>query len=174
MSKYRVFYDKEKTLGIVPNDNSYTYSSDNVIVGTIREICIYLRTIGVDCTALQEYEDAEAGSQSYQYIIIPSSMVPLLTDMVGLVEDILPHLSFDVVLETTEITNRKGEVKKVKSKVINMTPCAIIEWEEGDDVLLQGIVDNWNSENASKQITFNCRFETLQKLESFRAEQSWI
>lgn len=172
MKRYRVIFDTEKVVGIVDNDTSVTYTSESMIVGTMSDIGIQLRTIGIDTTALADYEAAESGSSAYQYVIIPTSYISQLTDLVGLVDDILPHLAFNAAIEKITITPRKGEVIKTKSKVVNMTPCAIIAWEDGDQAKLDAIIAAWNAEEPSRRITFACKFDRLQDLEAFKALQA--
>lgn len=107
----------------------------------------------------------------YQYIIIPSELIPSLTELAALVADIDVQNQFNVILSTTEITTREGITHKVPSDIVNMTPCKILKWKKGDDALLQGIIDVWNSQGDSRIIDFECKFDNLAYLDAFKVSK---
>lgn len=68
--KHRVIYTTE-VIGISENDLSYTYTAENVMVGTLYEIGVYLRTIGVDTKMLEDFEAGNIqNNQEWEEILI--------------------------------------------------------------------------------------------------------
>jgi hypothetical protein len=57
MDKFRIIYDHEKVIDVIPNDNSITYSAENCVIATLQEGGHILRTIGIDCTKIDELEN---------------------------------------------------------------------------------------------------------------------
>ena len=106
MKRYRVFYNDKRVTGIVENDTSFTYTADNVIVGTIAQIGISLRTIGIDTEMLTDYEQIIEQGDSYVYVIIPSELIQSLIELSSFVEDIDVDNQFNVVLSKTQITRK--------------------------------------------------------------------
>lgn len=105
------------------------------------------------------------------YVIIASELIPSLVDLSAFVEDIDVANQFNVILSTTDITTRNAATYKVPCDVINMTPCKLLAWEDGDDAILQGIVDVWNSQEDYRVIDFPCKFDSYAELEVFKEMQ---
>ena len=103
------------------------------------------------------------------YIIIPTELVPNLETMVDLVEDIVFEDQFDVVLDKSTITSRSGNTGDVVTLSVKMITCKVARWEDGDDEKLQSIINLFNSfYNPPRQITFDCKFNSLSDLEYFK------
>lgn len=106
------------------------------------------------------------------YVIIPSELIPSLVELSSFVEDIDVANQFNVVLSKTSITTRNAATYSIPSDVINMTPCKLLAWEPGDDAILQGIIDVWNSYEDYRVIDFACKFDSYAELEAFKAMQT--
>ena len=112
---------------------------------------------------------------NYQYIIIPTDLIPLLVDSVGLVEGVLTGHEITVYLSNIGLIQRDGTEKNVKTLPISFTPCTILDWEEGDETQLQAIIDQFNaSYNPPRKIDFPCKFDSLQDFETFKQNYSYI
>lgn len=112
---------------------------------------------------------------NYQYIIIPTDLIPLLVDSVGLVEEVLTGNEFTVYLSNIGLIQRDGTKKNVKTLPISFTPCTILDWEEGDETQLQAIINQFNAlYNPPSKIDFPCKFDSLQDFETFKQNYSYI
>lgn len=116
-------------------------------------------------------EEFETWLNDFIYIIIPSEMIPQLTDFIPMVEDIDNANQFDVILSEMDITTRNGEEKTVICDTLKMTPCKCLTWDNGDDSILDGIIYQWNELETYRIIDFPCKFDSLADLEDFKALQ---
>jgi hypothetical protein len=117
-------------------------------------------------------EDYNKWLTDFIYIIIPSELIPSLVELSSFVEDIDVANQFNVVLSKTSITTRNAATYNIPCDVINMTPCKLLAWEKGDDDILQGIIEVWNSYEDYRVIDFACKFDSLPELEAFKAMQT--
>lgn len=107
---------------------------------------------------------------NYQYVIIPTDLIPQLVNMSGLVDDVITGEEFTVYFNSIEITAGNGKKKGVKTLPVSFTPCTVIEWELGDDERLQGVIDMFNETyNPPREIDFTCKFDNRMALDDFIA-----
>lgn len=102
------------------------------------------------------------------YIIIPNLIIPEIKEQIALVEDVLFQEQFIYVDNLEEVTTRNNNVGNVVASSVIFTPCKVLKWEEGDNLLLQGIVDLYNSKNTGVTIDFDCFFNTKQEMEDWK------
>lgn len=111
----------------------------------------------------------------YIYIIIPTELVPNLMTMTALVEDVVFEDQFDVILAKETIETRNGNSGNIATLFVKMVTCKVSRWEQGDDEKLASIVELFNSfYNPPRQITFSCKFNSLQDLEAFKQINCYI
>lgn len=166
--RHRVIYDDEKVIDIINDDKGITYTSGNVLCGDIKKIGVTLRMIGIDTKMIEDYEAGLISAYDYQYVIIPTDLIPELVNMSGLVDDVLTGDEFTFYLKSIEITTGNGKKKGVKTLPVSFTPCTVIEWEEGDDERLQLVIDMFNAiYNQPREIDFPCKFDNRMALDDF-------
>jgi len=169
-------------IGIIrtPNPSSYpAFFKDEDFAPITRCGIIYYKVLAlshyIDELPFDYRFDSEEAYQTWLtdffYVIIPSELIPSLVDLSAFVEDIDVDNQFNVILSTTDITTRNAATYKVPCDVINMTPCKLLAWEAGDDTLLQGIIDVWNSQEDYRVIDFACKFDSYAELEAFKILQ---
>jgi hypothetical protein len=117
------------------------------------------------------YEQLNQWLTDFIYVIIPSELIPSLVELSSFVEDIDVANQFNVILSKTSITTRNAATYNIPCDVINMTPCKLLAWEKGDDDILQGIIEVWNSYENYRVIDFSCKFDSYAELEAFKEMQ---
>jgi len=120
---------------------------------------------------IKSEDDYQTWLTDFIYVIIPSELIPSLVELSSFVEDIDAANQFNVVLSKTSITTRNAATYNIPCDVINMTPCKLLAWEKGDDAILQGIIDVWNSYEDYRVIDFACKFDSYAELEAFKEMQ---
>ena len=111
----------------------------------------------------------------YQYIIIPTDLIPNIKSMVQLVDDVLTDQAFVIHLSKEEIITRNNQKRDVGILPISFTPCTVIEWENGDDARLAAIIKQFNrGYNPPGAIDFPCKFDSLQDFETFKQNYCYI
>lgn len=111
----------------------------------------------------------------YQYIIIPTDLIPNIKSMVQLVDDVLTDQAFVIHLSKEEIITRNNKKRDIGILPISFTPCTVIDWENGDDARLAAIIKQFNREyNPPIAIDFPCKFDSLQDFETFKQNYCYI
>jgi len=106
----------------------------------------------------------------YKYFLIPLDLVPNIAHYAGFVYQTFPELIFDVVLESQTITVEGVDVI-VPSNQIKLIPCNCTHWSEEGLMLLEAVIENWNTAVPNKTINFPIKFESFDLFKSFRDEQ---
>ena len=106
----------------------------------------------------------------YKYFLIPLDLVQNIAHYAGFVYQTFPELIFDVVLESQTITVEGVDVI-VPSNQIKLIPCNCTHWSEEGLMLLEAVIENWNTAVPNKTINFPIKFESFDLFKSFRDEQ---
>lgn len=164
--KYRITYNNKEVISIIENNSSFTYTADNMIVATLYDAGVYLRTIGIDTEMIDVFNPDELDNKNYCYFIIPLDLVSNLDHYATWVKEAYPNKIFDIALEsiTVEI---EGKAVAITSNILKMIPCGITHFNDEGIQLLDAIIEGWNIENPNKAIAFDVKFNSLADLETF-------
>lgn len=102
----------------------------------------------------------------YSYFIIPLDIVSQIKHYSAWVKEAYPEKIFDVVLNTEEI-EVEGQVVTVPTNIIKMIPCGITAFNPEGEMLLEAVIESWNTQVPSKAIDFNVKFYSLSELTQF-------
>ena len=103
---------------------------------------------------------------NYSYFILPLDLIPQIAHYAGWVKEAYPEKIFDVVLNTEEI-EVEGQMVSVPTNIIKMIPCGITAFNAEGEMLLEAVIESWNTQVPSKAIDFNVKFYTLSELTQF-------
>lgn len=104
----------------------------------------------------------------YSYFIIPLDIVSQIKHYSAWVKEAFPKKIFDVVLNTEEI-EVEGKMVTVPTNILKMIPCGITAFNEEGEMLLEAVIESWNTQVPSKAIDFNVKFYSLTELDNFIA-----
>jgi hypothetical protein len=105
-------------------------------------------------------------AQTYSFFIIPLDIVSQIKHYSAWVKEAYPEKIFDVVLNSEEI-DVEGQMITVPTNVLKMIPCGITRFNEDGELLLEAVIEYWNSLVPSKAIDFNVKFYSLSELTQF-------
>lgn len=103
---------------------------------------------------------------NYSYFILPLDLVPQIAHYSAWVKEAYPEKIFDVVLNTEEI-EVEGQMVSVPTSIIKMIPCGITAFNAEGEMLLEAVIESWNTQVPSKAINFNVKFYSLSELTQF-------
>ena len=103
----------------------------------------------------------------YKYFLIPLDLVPNIAHYADFVKETFPELIFDVILDKQVITV-EGVNVEVPVNQVKMIPCNCTRWTEEGLQLLDAVIENWNTSNPTKLITFQVKFESYEEFKVFR------
>ncbi len=106
----------------------------------------------------------------YKYFLIPLDLVPNIAHYAGFVYQTFPELIFDVVLQSQTITVEGTDVS-VPSNQVKLIPCCCTHWTDEGLMLLDAVIENWNTSVPNKTINFQYSFESFDLFKAFRDEQ---
>ena len=112
-----------------------------------------------------DYQTWERTGQ-YSYFIIPLDIVSQIKHYSAWVKEAYPEKIFDVVLNTEEI-EVEGQMVTVPTNIIKMIPCGITAFNAEGEMLLDAVIESWNTQVPSKAIDFNVKFYSLSELNQF-------
>ena len=101
-----------------------------------------------------------------KYFILPLDLVPSIAHYADWVKEAYPDRIFDVVLERKEIIV-EGQPVIVPTNILKMIPCAITNFNEEGEMLLEAVIESWNTQAPSKRIDFEVKFYRLDDLNAF-------
>ena len=102
----------------------------------------------------------------YSYFIIPLDIVSQIKHYSAWIKEAYPEKIFDVVLNTEEI-EVEGQMIQVPTNIIKMIPCGITAFNAEGEMLLDAVIESWNTQVPSKAIDFNVKFYSLSELTQF-------
>ena len=117
-------------------------------------------------------EQYEAWINDCLYLIVPNLVIPDLISQINLVEDIIFEDQWDAVYAKTEVTTRNGESGFVKTKFITFTTCKLLQLDEGDEAIIQGLVDLYNSKQTGAALDHPILFNSLEELNIYKSNHS--
>lgn len=110
-----------------------------------------------------EWINEKAG---YKYFLIPSDLVPHIAHYAGFVKEALFHLAFNVQANDVDAI---VEGEAVKSPLfINQIPCSCTHWTDEGLMLLDAVVENWDTTYPHKPMREPYKFESYNELIAFR------
>lgn len=104
----------------------------------------------------------------YDYFILPLDLVPSIKHYASWVKETYPDRIFDVVLSTDEI-EVEGQMVTVPTNILKMIPCGITAFNSEGEMLLEAVIESWNTQAPNKAIGFNVKFYSLTELDNFIA-----
>lgn len=118
-------------------------------------------------------KDMEAGKwvsalKNYSYFILPLDLVPAIKHYSDWVKEAYPEKIFDVVLGIEEI-EVEGQMVTVPTNILKMIPCGITAFNPEGEMLLEAVIESWNTQAPNKAIDFNVKFYSLTELDNFIA-----
>lgn len=118
----------------------------------------------------KDMETGEWGSTlpNYSYFILPLDLVPAIKHYSDWVKEAYPEKIFDVVLASDEI-EVEGQMVTVPTNILKMIPCGITAFNEEGEILLEAVIESWNTQAPNKAIDFNVKFYSLTELDNFIA-----
>ena len=102
----------------------------------------------------------------YDYFILPLDLVPSIKHYASWVKETYPDKIFDVVLGADEI-EVEGQMVSVPTNILKMIPCGITAFNPEGEMLLEAVIESWNTQVPSKAINFNVKFYSLSELTQF-------
>lgn len=110
---------------------------------------------------------------NYQYLIIPTDLIPMLSGSSVNVQQICVDKFFTLCLDNVNVDTIQQDGVSVPTSPVSFTPVSILEFTESDAVQLQGVIDTFNAMyDPPRRIDFNCHFANIQELESFISQNS--
>lgn len=103
---------------------------------------------------------------NYSYFILPLDIVSQIKHYSAWVKEAYPEKIFDVVLNTEEI-EVEGQMVTVPTNIIKMIPCGITAFNAEGEMLLEAVIESWNTQGPGKAINFNVKFYSLSELTQF-------
>lgn len=95
-------------------------------------------------------------------VLLPTDFAPQLAGMINMVYLSCVEETFEYPLNTWRVDNVDVP------NTIRLTPVEMREISEGDDVLINGIIETWNYYNTSKLINFNIIFNNRQEFTNWK------
>lgn len=110
-----------------------------------------------------EWINEKAG---YKYFLIPSDLVPQISHYAGFVKEALFYLSFNVKAASVDAVVEGVDVES--PLYINHIPCSCTHWTEEGLMLLDAIIENWDTTYPNKPLREPYKFESYNELIAFR------
>ena len=104
----------------------------------------------------------------YSFFILPLDLVPSIKHYSDWVKEAYPEKIFDVVLASEEI-EVEGQMVTVPTNIVKMIPCGITAFNPEGEMLLDAVIESWNTQAPNKAIDFNVKFYSLTELDNFIA-----
>lgn len=104
--------------------------------------------------------------EGYKYFLIPSDLVPHIAHYAGFVKEALFHLAFNVKAASVGAVVEGEEVES--PLYINHIPCSCTHWTEEGLMLLEAIIENWDTTYPNKPLREPYKFESYNELIAFR------
>jgi hypothetical protein len=101
-----------------------------------------------------------------KYFIIPLDLVPQIAHYADWVKEAYPDKIFDVVLDKKEVIV-EGQPVTIPTNILKMIPCGIAHFNAEGEMLLDAVIESWNTQVPSKRIDFGVKFYNLHELETF-------
>ncbi len=114
-----------------------------------------------------DYQTWERTGQ-YSYFVLPLDLIPQIAHYSGWVKEAYPEKIFDVVLTSDEI-EVEGQMVTVPTNILKMIPCGITAFNPEGEMLLEAVIESWNTQAPNKAIDFNVKFYSLTELDNFIA-----
>jgi len=148
------------------NENGL-YISDGWADYTPEEVT-QIKAYESDNEGFQNYEMYKAAkrSETYSFFILPLDLVPQIAHYSGWVKEAYPERIFDVVLNSEDI-EVEGQMVTVPTNILKMIPCGITHFNPEGEMLLDAVIESWNTEAPGKRIDFNVKFYKLDDLNAF-------
>lgn len=109
----------------------------------------------------------------YQYLIIPTDLIPMLSGSSVSVQQICVDKFFTMCLDNVSVNTIQQDGVSVPTLPVSFTPVSILEFTESDAIQLKGIIDTFNAMyDPPRRIDFNCHFANIQELEMFISQNS--
>lgn len=105
---------------------------------------------------------------NYSYFILPLDLIPSIKHYSDWVKEAYPEKIFDVVLASEEI-EVEGQMVTVPTNILKMIPCGITAFNPEGEMLLEAVIESWNTQAPNKAIDFNVKFYSLTELDNFIA-----
>ncbi len=103
----------------------------------------------------------------YKYFLIPLDLVPNIAHYAGFVKETFSELIFDVILDKQTISVEGVDIE-VPTNQVKLIPCNCTHWTEEGLMLLDAVIENWNTSNPNKVINFQVKFESFEEFKTFR------
>ena len=105
-------------------------------------------------------------AQTYSFFILPLDLIPQIAHYSDWVKEAYPEKIFDVVLDKKEVIV-EGQSVTIPTNILKMIPCGITKFNEEGEMLLEAVIENWNTQIPSKRIDFGVKFYKLDDLNAF-------